>query len=134
MGYRRLLKSYLQHIDQLLGNTLVHTVSESQLFNKRDVGELNGIAAEVLRETANRKTTSQADYSALLAEVIRSSSLSIDQVASLSNMPTTTLIRWCERDHTDTGPTQVEFHRVVFAVLNWQASQYSTPAREMDSA
>ena len=125
MGYRRLLKSYLQHVDQLIGSTLIETVIESALFCKRDLGELSGIAAEVARENANRDRPPEVDYGALLVEVIRGNALTVEEVADLSQMKTATLNQWCygETEGGIAPLTDKEFSQILFAVLGSKVRQ-----------
>lgn len=136
MGYRRLLKNYLQHVDQLLGSTLVETVSESELFTKRDLGELKNIAAEMTREKANRESATNMDVGAMLVEVIRGAGLTVEEVAYLTNVPTKTLNLWCYSDHNSgiSPPTSTEFKQIVLAVLSWQVEKRALAANPQQSA
>ena len=129
MGYRRLLKSYLKHVEQLIGTSLVELSSASELFTKRDVGELNVLAAELAREQFRNRPTQDKppDHGALLAAAIRSLNLSVEQAAAITALDVKTINRWCytEADQEGSAPTLCaeEFSRVLFALLSWHAAQ-----------
>ncbi|MCR9259618.1 MAG: hypothetical protein NXH95_07835 [Pseudomonadaceae bacterium] len=50
MGYRKLLKGYLAHVNDTVGSDLVELAAQKDAFKPRDLGELRSIAAELKRE------------------------------------------------------------------------------------
>lgn len=50
MGYRKLLKGYLAHVNDTIGSDLVELAAQKNAFKPRDLGELRSIAAELKRE------------------------------------------------------------------------------------
>ena len=50
MGYRKLLKGYLAHVNDTVGSDLVELAAQKNAFKPRDLGELRSIAAELKRE------------------------------------------------------------------------------------
>jgi len=51
MGYRVLLKKYMQHLRKVQGSDYVEQFAKQPTSSKRDVGELRSLAAELTRET-----------------------------------------------------------------------------------
>ena len=50
MGYRKLLKGYLAHVNDTVGSDLVELAAQKKVFRPRDLGELRSIVAELKRE------------------------------------------------------------------------------------
>ncbi|MEE4280584.1 MAG: hypothetical protein V2I41_01485 [Pseudomonadales bacterium] len=50
MGYRKLLKGYLAHVNDTIGSDLVELAAQKNAFKPRDLGELRSVAAELKRE------------------------------------------------------------------------------------
>ncbi len=50
MGYRKLLKGYLAHVNDTIGSDLVELAVQKNAFKPRDLGELRSLAAELKRE------------------------------------------------------------------------------------
>ncbi|MEM9620309.1 MAG: hypothetical protein AAF993_01585 [Pseudomonadota bacterium] len=51
MGYRKLLKDYMQHVEAIVGVDLVELAALTNALNKRDLGELRTMSAELSRES-----------------------------------------------------------------------------------
>ena len=51
MGYRRLLKDYMRHIESAIGSDFVELASLTNALGKREIGELRALAAELRRES-----------------------------------------------------------------------------------
>ena len=53
VGYRKLLKDYMAHVQGVTGTTLVELGALTHAIEKRELGELRTIAAEIKRESFN---------------------------------------------------------------------------------
>ncbi len=51
MGYRRLLKDYISHVEAIVGVDLIDIAALTNALNKRDIGELRTVTAELKRES-----------------------------------------------------------------------------------
>ena len=63
MGYRRLLKRYIRHLELVAGDNFIEQQGVDAVLEKRDLGELRSLAAEVRREAheANSKRERSPD-------------------------------------------------------------------------
>lgn len=52
MGYRKLLKDYIEHVRNTVGSDLVELAYYRKVLTKREIGELRAIRAELKRESA----------------------------------------------------------------------------------
>ncbi|XOV82461.1 MAG: hypothetical protein ACFHXK_16570 [bacterium] len=60
MGYRKLLKGYLAHVNSIVGSDLVDLAARTQALKPREIGELRSIAAELAREGFAGETSAPA--------------------------------------------------------------------------
>ena len=56
MGYRALLKQYMEQLRSLYGDDFVEMLAQSGEMSKRDIGELRAIAAELQREAISKRS------------------------------------------------------------------------------
>ena len=61
MGYRVLLKRYMQELRRTTGTDYVQQIIDAETLSKREVGELRSIAAELTRETILRQYEERQD-------------------------------------------------------------------------
>ncbi len=122
MGYRRLLKTYLAYVEQLLGTNLVEPAAASKAFSRRDLGELSAIAAELAREKLqaaegdkSTKSISELDYGGLIARSIRDFGFDTAEAARAIGVDEKTLTRWCYGHSSDPAAQVVpaEFTRAL---------------------
>ena len=78
MGYRRLLKDYIRHVETLTGSHLIDLAEPTQRFTGRGIGELKALAAEIRREAFSDDAVDSMDYDRLLVEVLAHFGLTID--------------------------------------------------------
>lgn len=81
MGYRTLLKEYIAHIHQVTGSDLVELGALTNAFDKRSLGELRSIRAELKRESYSSRDTGNANH--LVYELLASGQLTIEDLASI---------------------------------------------------
>ena len=84
MGYRRLLKSYMHHVNAVLDTDLVELAAMTNALNKRDVGELRAIAAELKRESFDE--TAGATYDHIVREMLQAGEIRVEQLASIEGL------------------------------------------------
>ena len=94
MGYRKLLKDYMSHIDAVVGSDLVELAGLTQAFSRRELGELRTIAAELKREGYAQDEPQNYDH--LVRALIESGDITLEDVArahkfddALAEMPAT---------------------------------------------
>ncbi len=51
MGYRKLLKEYISHVEAIVGVDLIDIAALTNALSKRDIGELRSMSAELKRES-----------------------------------------------------------------------------------
>ena len=55
MGYRQLLKEYMEHVNGVLGTDLVELATVTSTMGKRNIAELRVLASEINRESFKSK-------------------------------------------------------------------------------
>ena len=80
MGYRRLLKDYMAHINSVVGSDLVELAGLTQAFSRRELGELRTIVAELKRE--GYAEHEPQNYNHLVRALIEAGIVSLDEIAS----------------------------------------------------
>jgi len=86
MGYRSLLKAYMAHVEAITSNNLVELAALTNVFNKRDLGELRTVAAELKRESFEARAPSNHNH--LVREMLRAGELRLDQLDHLTGIET----------------------------------------------
>ena len=112
MGYRRLLRNYMHHVERILGTPGVELIEQGGEFSARDLGELRGIAAELSRTT----TAPAAGVSELLRQLLHSHELEPAQAAAVSGLPLDRLERTLDADNGAQPLTPGEFVDLMLAI------------------
>jgi hypothetical protein len=86
MGYRSLLKAYMAHVEAITSTNLVELAALTNAFNKRDLGELRTVAAELKRESFAADAPTNHNY--VVGEMLRAGELRLDQLDRLSGIET----------------------------------------------
>ena len=102
MGYRRLLKDYIRHVETLTGTHLIDLAHLTRLFNNRDVGELRTLAAELRRERYGEAP--EVDYDVLVVHVLAHFGLTLHFLETVGVDPSKPM-------------TSAAFNRVFGAIL-----------------
>ena len=106
MGYRKLLKQYMDHIEGLIGTDLVEMAPLAGTLDKRSIGELRALAAERSRERQSNEMLNP--YAAAVKGMLYNGEISIEQLASVEGI---------EAD-SDDEPMAVEtFQRLLRTML-----------------
>lgn len=132
MGYRRLFKNYLKHVNSLLGTTLVETTGASKVFSKRDLGEMSAMAAELDRETLAQRGKPPSDRPAadydpgeLLSHLLRGLNLTRQEAADALRVDVDTINRWCSpADEQQRGEDDAIADRAYFTHVVCQLIRY----------
>ena len=96
MGYRRLLKDYIRHVEAHTGAHLVDLAQHTPDFTARDVGELQALAAEIRRESYDDEIV--IDYDRLLVTTLAHYGLTLSFLHS-AGIETPEGIGSCENPH-----------------------------------
>ena len=81
MGYRKLLKDYMSHIEAVTGSDFVELASLTNALDKRELGELRTIAAELKRERFNPEASANRDH--VVRELLEQGHISLQQLANV---------------------------------------------------
>ncbi len=111
MGYRRLLKSYMHHVNAVLDTDLVELAAMTNALTKRDVGELRAIAAEIKRESFSE--SDGATYDHVVHDMLKSGQIRVEQLAAIEGL---------EVGAEDETLSDDTFQRILLTLLNFAAS------------
>lgn len=122
MGYRELLKNYIRHLELVAGDNYIEHESNEPLLNKRDLGELRTLAAEIHRDAYRAAEVSRVEnFNYRLRVLMNRHALSAERVAELSGAPAA-LVR-CWRTNPDSARYQAmseaDFTRFEAALNEW---------------
>ncbi|MEQ8858562.1 MAG: hypothetical protein RIC56_07940 [Pseudomonadales bacterium] len=122
MGYRELLKNYIRHLELVAGDNFIETNGNEPVLNKRDLGELRTLAAEVHRDAYIASEVIRVEnYNYRLRVLMNRHALNADQVAELSGVPTAMIRSW--RTNPDSNRyramTEEDFSRFESALNHW---------------
>ena len=81
MGYRKLLKEYMAHVQGVTGSNLVELGALTHAIEKRELGELRTIAAEIKRESFNN--TLPTNDNTLVHAMLASGQLTLPELEAL---------------------------------------------------
>ncbi len=81
MGYRQLLKKYMAHVDALIGNDLVEIAAITNALNKRELGELRALVAELHRDSFSQASTNQ--YQKIICSMVASGTIKLEQLGRI---------------------------------------------------
>ena len=84
MGYRKLLKDYITHVAQVTGTDLVELGALTNSFNKRDLGELRTIAAELKRESFEAPTN--LNHNHLVHQLLAVGQVTLEDLEAVSGV------------------------------------------------
>jgi len=115
MGYRKLLKDYMRHIEAAIGTDLVELATLTNAMGKRDIGELRAIAAELKRESFN---DSQAhDYNHMVHTLLVQGKLTVDQLGNIEGID--------PGDDNEALPEET-FQRILLTLVDYSAAAKET--------
>ena len=127
MGYRQLPKKYISHVRGVVGNDLVEVAAITNAVNKRELGELRTLAAELEREGHQSDTENQ--YHQIIRSMITSGHLPL---AGLDG------IQGIETSDTDETISEEQFRLIVQtlaqAVENDQSGENDQPGKQMKNS
>ena len=84
MGYRQLLKKYIAHVDALVGNDLIEVAALTNAMNKRDLGELRTLAAELQRDSFANDATNE--YHTIIRSMVSNGSVSLEDLGRIKGI------------------------------------------------
>lgn len=107
MGYRQLLKKYIAHVNALVGDDLVEVAAITNAVNKRDLGELRALAAELQRDSYKQEFTNE--YHKIIRSMVISGTINLDQLGR---------IRGIEAGDEAEAMAEDKFRRIVEQLVN----------------
>lgn len=122
MGYRELLKNYIRHLELVAGENFIERTSSEPVLNKRDLGELRTLAAEVFRSAYRGAEASRVEnYNYRLRVLMNRHALRADQVAELAEVSETLVGRWRTNPTSERYQpmTEADFARFEAALNHW---------------
>ncbi len=84
MGYRKLLKDYMTHVSQVTGVDLVELGALTNAFNRRDLGELRTIAAEMKRESFD--TEAAINHNPIVRKLLTEGRITLEELEAVSGV------------------------------------------------
>jgi len=94
MGYRTLLKRYIQHVELAIGENFIESdVHESEL-TARDVGELRTLAAELRRSERGGRSSDTRNPNQRLRLLMSRYALDTTELCAICGVPDEQLRRW----------------------------------------
>ena len=105
MGYRELLKKYMRHVNELVGDDLIEIAAITNAMRRRELGELRTLAAENERDVL--EPTDATRYRKIVRSMVDSGSFSLVQLGKVQGIET--------QDKPDQIPED-QFRRIVKAL------------------
>lgn len=84
MGYRRLVKEYLRHVKMVLGTDLIEIAALTSALDKREIGELRAIAAELQRESFSQ--AGENPYAAAVGQMLAQGQIDLTDLARVEGV------------------------------------------------
>jgi hypothetical protein len=122
MGYRELLKTYIRHLELVVGDNFIEQQCNEPVLNKRDLGELRTLAAEIHRDAYRAVEVTRVEtYNYRLRVLMNRHALSADQVAEITGIPRTAVQSWRTNPASKRYQpmTEGEFARFETALNRW---------------
>jgi len=122
MGYRELLKNYIRHLELVAGDNFIERETNEPVLNKRDLGELRTLAAEVHRDAYRGAEVNRIEnYNYRLRVLMNRHALAADRVAELAGVPREVVRSW--RTNPDSERyrqmSEEDFSRFESALNDW---------------
>lgn len=122
MGYRELLKNYIRHLELIAGDNFIEQETSEPVLNKRDLGELRTLAAEIQRDAYRAAEISRVDnYNYRLRVMMNRHALTADLVAHLTGVEPSVVRRWRTNPGSDryVAMSEADFTRFETALNRW---------------
>lgn len=122
MGYRELLKNYIRHLELVAGENFIEGEASEPVLNKRDLGELRTLAAEIARDTYRGADVRRVEnYNYRLRVLMNRHALTAGQVAELTEVSDSAVGRWRTNPASERylPMTEAEFARFESALNHW---------------
>lgn len=125
MGYRELLKNYIRHLELVTGENFIEHEGNEPVLNRRDLGELRTLAAEIQRDAYRAAEVNRVEnYNYRLRILMNRHALTAERVAELSGVHVDSIGQW--RTNPDSEHylpmTEVEFSRFELALNRYLES------------
>jgi hypothetical protein len=122
MGYRELLKNYIRHLELVAGENFIEREASEPVLNKRDLGELRTLAAEIQRDAYRGAEVGRVEnYNYRLRVLMNRHALTACQVAELSEVSEPLVRRWRTNPASDRylPMNEADFTRFESALNHW---------------
>jgi len=122
MGYRELLKNYIRHLELVAGDNFIERETNEPVLNKRDLGELRTLAAEIHRDSYRAAEVNRVEnYNYRLRVLMNRHALTADRVAELAGVPREVLRSWRTNPDSDRyrQMSEEDFTRFESALNDW---------------
>jgi hypothetical protein len=116
MGYRKLLKDYMRHIEAAIGTDLVELATLTNAMSKRDIGELRAIAAELKRESFSERPVHNYDH--LVHSMLLQGKISVEQLGNIEGI---------EPGDDDEAIPEDKFQRILLTLVDYSAAADAKP-------
>ncbi|MEM7099325.1 MAG: hypothetical protein AAF541_13770 [Pseudomonadota bacterium] len=106
MGYRILLKKYINHINELVGSDLVEIAAITNAMKKRELGELRTLAAEIKREPLDNSNATQ--YRKIVRSLVDRGVVSLEELDQVHGI---------EPQESEQAIPDEQFRRILIALV-----------------
>jgi len=128
MGYRELLKKYMRHLELAAGDNFIEMPCAESVLNKRDLGELRTLSAEITRDAYLGEELDRIEnYNYRLRVLMNRYALTVDQVAELLDARPARVRAWRTNPNSPRyqAMTESEFTAFEAALTVWLESEPS---------
>ncbi len=122
MGYRELLKGYIRHLELVAGDNYIERETNEPVLNKRDLGELRTLAAEIHRDAYRAAEVKRVEnYNYRLRVLMNRHALTADRVAELAGVRPDVVRHWRTNPDSDRYQPmdEADFSRFESALNHW---------------
>jgi hypothetical protein len=126
MGYRELLKKYIRHLELTAGDNYIEISVREPLLNKRDLGELRTLAAEIARDAYKGDEAPRIEnFNHRLRVLMNRYALTAEQVAELLDTNVDRIQAWRTTPSSDRyrAMSEGEFTAFEQALTTWLESE-----------
>jgi len=128
MGYRELLKKYMRHLELTAGDNFVEVRCAEPVLNKRDLGELRTLSAEITRDAYLGEDLDRIEnYNYRLRVLMNRYAMTVEQVAELLDARPSTVRAWRTNPQSPRyrAMSEAEFTAFESALTSWLESEPS---------
>lgn len=111
MGYRKLLKDYMRHVEATIGTNLVELATLTNAMGKRDIGELRAIAAELKRDSFTARPARNYDH--IVYSLLMQGKIALEQLGNIEGI---------DPGDDDEAMPEEKFQRILLTLVDFSTA------------